>query len=129
MEIWVEFTDKQWRFSPDPAVVPSGTLLQWRFRVDHTKAKRLRWTVYFDDGHPFSSKLDFATRTQPDLIRRIKFSNETSVAPDGQHVGVSEAVVADEPGYYKYGVRLHDVDEDTELGDEDPRLVVLGAIR
>ena len=123
MEIWVEFTDKSWRISPDPAIVPSGTLVQWRFRADTVDVKHLRWTIYFEQGHPFS----FASDTESDLIQKLEFANETLAGPDGQHVGVSTTVTADSPGHYKYGVRLEDVDEEKELGDEDPKLTVLTA--
>ncbi|GAA6178545.1 hypothetical protein [Sulfitobacter pacificus] len=121
MEVWVEFTDNNRRISPDSVEVHSGTLVQWRFKADSVAAKHLRWTVYFETGNPFRFSRDSA----PDAIGRLEFASETLSSPDGQHVGVSTTVTADKPGHYKYGVRLEAVDEEEELGDEDPTLIVL----
>lgn len=125
MEIWVEFKDNDWRISPDPVEVHSGTLVQWRFKADSVSAKHLRWTVYFETGNPFR----FSRDTTAHIIGRLEFASETLSSPDGQHVGVSTTVTADKPGHYKYGVRLEDVDEEEELGDEDPKLIVLAIAR
>lgn len=120
MEIWIEFTRRNWRISPDPARVPCGALLWWRFRVDHLKTSRVRWTIYFSENHPFGHESDGG----PVFMDRMSIATETLRLPDGQHVGSSPILKADAPGEFKYGVRLHDLDEDRELGDEDPLLIV-----
>ncbi len=102
-------------------MIPRGTSLLWRFRSDHLDVRRLRWTIYFYEGHPFS----YGGRVTPILVESLEIATETFRQPDGQHVGTSPDVTADMPGDYKYGVRLKDLDEDRELGDEDPHLIVI----
>lgn len=121
MEIWIEFNQGKWRITPDPAKIHRGGPILWRFRGDSLNARRVRWTIYFDNDHPFSIGADLGA------IRaaRLAIATETFRLPDGQHVGTSPTVTADEPGHYKYGVRSQDMDEERELGDEDPVLIVL----
>jgi hypothetical protein len=83
---------------PSSMQVKRGARVAWRVRSD----RRLRWTVYFDHGTPFD-------------------------ATTGEVVAESADVVlgtADEPGGYKYGVRVTDPQSDAVLGDDDPYLIV-----
>lgn len=121
MEIWIDFADGEWRTSPDPAEVASGTQIRWRFRGDGLTAQQVRWTIYFRLGHPFN--FGDGDAAMPDA--RLDFATETLRFPDGQHLGTSPIVTADKEGQYKYGVRLNDLDQNTELGDDDPFLIVV----
>jgi hypothetical protein len=120
MEIWIEFNKGKWRVSPDPARIPRGTPLQWRFRGDGLNASHVLWTIYFAQGHPFTGVERRGISDGP-----FAFAAETFRLPDQRHVGTSPVITADVPGQYKYGVRLENLDEDRELGDEDPLLIVL----
>lgn len=121
MEIWIEFEQGKWRVSPDPARIPRGSHLLWRFRGDSLTARRVRWTIYFAQGNPFV----FGGGDAALSAERLAIPTETFRLPEGQHVGVSPIITADAPGDYKYGVRLEDLDEGKELGNEDPLLIVL----
>jgi len=120
VEIWIEFNRGGRRVSPDPARVRLGAPLWWRFRCDDIYARRLRWTIYFTKGHPFAFGGDPSAIVPSSLV----FATETFRLTDRQHVGTSPVITADVPGEYKYGVRLEDLDENREIGDEDPFLEV-----
>jgi hypothetical protein len=110
VEIWVEFDGAKWRISPDPAAVPRGTLVTWRFQASKVTAQQVRWEVYFSHGSPFKGQ-------------SIAFTTTTGLSA-GQHAGTTGAMSADTPGDYKYGVRAQDPVTQNALGDDDPRLVV-----
>jgi len=111
MEIWVEFNGKDWRTTPDPAVVKRGELVSWRFQANGVHNRPIRWLIYFDKRSPFG--------------RQGNRLSTTTVPRSDQHVGMTEAKAADEPGEYKYGVRAEDLQEEVTLGDDDPRLIVM----
>jgi hypothetical protein len=113
MEIWVEFNSGKFRTSPDPAIVPRGTPIVWRFRADNAaETARIRWMVYFDRGTPFGDK------SPP-------FATTLSGQVAGQHSAATTIAFADNPGDYKYGVRAEDASSGKQLGDDDPMIVVL----
>lgn len=101
--------------------MPRGALLWWRFRADSLKSPHVQWTVYFTNGQPY------APGGEGDILRpkRLTVATETLRQEGGQHYGVSPIITADVSGHYKYGVRLEDLKDKSELGDEDPRLIVL----
>ena len=114
MEIWVSFDDGKLSSSPDPARVQQGTPVTWRFLAGELGISQLRWVVYFTYKHPFGDQgSQFVTNT--DLVGR-------------QHTGSTGAMSADDPGDYKYGVRLVDSRDQKTLADDDPRLVVLAEL-
>jgi hypothetical protein len=110
MEIKVSFNHGKLTFSPDPAIVRRGTIVNWRFQTSVGTFPKLRWIVYFNKGSPF--------RVQNPL-----FVADTSSA-QGQHIGTSGQMSADDPGDYKYGVRVIDSSIHETIGDDDPRLIV-----
>jgi hypothetical protein len=110
MEIWVEFDGNQFRISPDPAVVNSGTPVIWKFQSNTLSNQRIRWEVYFSRGSPFHDQGDRFTTTTTRTF--------------GQHAGATGAMSADDPGDYKYGVRAIDLPSRMLLGDDDPYLEV-----
>jgi len=120
VEVWIEFEYGKWRISPDPARIKRGSQLVWRFRGDGIDARRVRWTIYFTQLHP----LTLGGVGSAISGERLSIPTETFQLPEGQHVGVSPIVTADTAGDYKYGVRLEDLDEGKDLGDEDPLLIV-----
>lgn len=120
MEIWIEFNDGKWRITPDPAKIKRGTPILWRFKADNLNARLVRWTIHFDNRHPFA----IIANRRPALATRLAIATETFRLPDGQHVGTSPTIATDEAGHYKYSVRSEDIDEERTLGEEDPMLIV-----
>lgn len=113
MEIWVEFDSGKFRTSPDPAIVPRGAPIMWRFRADNlTETARIRWIVYFEHGNPFGDKSP-------------RFIGTLSGQAARQHSAATGIAFADNPGDYKYGVRAEDALNGQRLGDDDPMIVVL----
>lgn len=120
MEIWIEFNDGKMRFSPDPAVVQLGTSVKWRFRGENLMSRSIRWTIYFPDGNPLIST---GIHRGLSLSGRDIVTN-TRLTRNGQHVGNSLRFKANQPGVFKYGVHVFDLNEEEALGDEDPVLIV-----
>ncbi len=119
MEIWVEFAKGKLSISPETAKIRRGTSVNWRFRTEDPTYRGLRWTIYFRESHPFARPLAIG------IIGPFALDISVDTLPrDGQHTGASPAASADEPGHYKYGVRLDDPTEGQELGEEDPYLIV-----
>lgn len=119
MEIWVEFTKRKLSISPEILRIPRGTRVIWRFLAEDLTYRRLRWTIYFRESHPFVRS--FYNGVSGPLSLDISVD---TLPRDGLHAGASSAEIAVEPGHYKYGVRLNDTAEGRELGDEDPYLLV-----
>jgi len=113
MEIWVTLERGKWITSPDPATVPRGTNITWRFRSNSIAANAVRWSVLFASGSPFGSP-------------EFQLSVTTEQEKDGQHTGATDPQPASDPGDYKYSVRAEDAKEKKEIGQDDPRLIVLG---
>lgn len=110
MEIKVKFDHGKFTFLPDPAIVRRGTLVNWRFQANGLPFPQLEWVVYFNEGSPFRGQGAQIVVDTP--------------AVDGQHIGTSPEMSADDPGDYKYGVRVVDATNQQTLGDDDPRLIV-----
>ena len=108
MEIKVRFDHGQLIFSPDPAIVQRKTLVSWKFQSNALPSRQLQWIAYFDKGSPFRGQ-------------GTQFITDT---PAGQQIGTSPAMSADDPGDYKYGVRVVDPVNHQVLGDDDPWLIV-----
>ena len=121
MEILVEFDKGEWRISPDPAEVPRGTRVWWRFQANSLRSPRVRWTVYFANGYPFAAE----NQPSPIIGGRVALSTDTIKQQNGQHAGTSPVITPDAPGDYKYEVHAEDLDEGQQLGDDDPRLIVV----
>ena len=117
MEIWVEFQNKEWRISPDPAKVKLGTPVSWRFRATGLGVRRVKWTVVFHKS-PFKHSPK-ANPGGPFVV-----STETIPNENGQHIGTSPTTIADTPGDYKYDVRAENGENAEPLGNEDPYLSV-----
>jgi hypothetical protein len=111
MEIKVTFDHGRLTFSPDPAIVRRGTLVSWRFQTNELPFPQLQWVVYFNKGSPFRDQGD-------------QFITDTPVF-GGKHIVTSPEMSADDPGDYKYGVRVVNSANQHELGDDDPRLIVV----
>lgn len=73
-------------------------------------AMPLQWVLYLNHGSPFRSQdTEFITDTRP---------------IQGQHTGRTRGMSADDPGEYKYGVRIDDPINNLTLADDDPKLIV-----
>lgn len=112
MDIKVTFDHGKLVFDPDPAYVYRGELVSWIFHANAvgTLGTPLRWSVYLQHGSPFRRQVtDFIADTLPS---------------QGRHSGTAGGMPADDPGDYKYGVRLDDLINKVTLADDDPRLIV-----
>lgn len=107
--------------SPDPAVIARGMSLCWRLRGNNLVTRRERWTIYFGQDH----LLAFIGGSIKMRAGQLIVDTNTIRLADGQHIGNSPIITVEFPDSYKYGERLEDLDEDRELGDEDPVLTVL----
>ena len=154
MIIAVTFQDNRWTIAPDPAVVSVGEPIMWIVRWAHSDFSTLRWFTYFEHGAPFAARmllmgpgsaiseepfgfertirLGVTTRNTrlgtilnriPNLASMLQREGAT-VVDIADHQGVVGPVRAEEPGEYKYGVRVLDGDTGEPLGDDDPRLIV-----
>ncbi len=111
MEIKVTFDHGRLVFNPDPAYVNRGEPVSWTFSAGAV-VRPLRWTVYFHRGSPFRHHAtDLIVDTASHLAR---------------HSGRTSSMSADDPGDYKYGVRLDDATTKAVLADDDPWLIVSG---
>jgi hypothetical protein len=115
IEITVTFDHGGLVFSPDPAIVRRGEAVSWRFQASTLPASPLQWTVYFNKGSPFHAQ---------DHSHIHQFTARTP-SVGRQQIATSQAMSADDPGEYKYGVRVVDAINQTTLGDDDPWLIVL----
>jgi hypothetical protein len=134
VNITVTFEDGKWTVDPDPADVNVGTRITWLVRVKRSSVSLQRWTVYFDHGTPFRKADRIAVTTRNTQLGAILIRDAsardalkqagvpTDVIVD--HQGVIGPVSAEEPGDYKYGVRLEDAESGEKIGDDDPRLIV-----
>lgn len=110
MEVWVSLVGGKFTILPDPARVSVGTPVTWRFQTNGLTNPLVRWTVSFPTHSPFKSSLkEFTTTTQ---------------LSGGQHAGATGAMAPDSPGDYKYDVRVEDARTQTQLGNDDPHLIV-----
>jgi hypothetical protein len=135
VDITIVFKDGKWTVHPDPATVKVGTPITWLVRMRSSLVPLLRWIVYFDHGSPFKfNRLRVATRNTElgtALIRdggaRDALKN-AGVSTDeiADHDGVIGPISPEEPGDYKYGVRLENAETGERMGDDDPRLIVRG---
>jgi hypothetical protein len=106
-EIQVNLSNTHVLISPDPAIVKVGDKLIWK--LGSGLPVKLRWTVYFHHGSPFAREEGYP--------HRFEASEEARLAQLGPFS-------AEDPGDYKYGIRVEDPADDKKLADDDPRLVV-----
>jgi hypothetical protein len=130
----ITFEEGKWEVSPDPAHVKVGELFTWTVQVPRSRFELLRWELHFDRGTPFGEINDFKTSTRNSHLGTIVDSNsrlqhalrdagaDLDVIVD--HGGIVGPVLAEQPGDYKYGVRLENAETEEELEDYDPRLIV-----
>lgn len=136
MDIVVRFENGDWRIEPDPASVTVGTAVTWLLRSPRSNYTRLRWTVYFAHGTPFSSdEGPFCVTTVNTKLGTV-LTQDASVLDSVKNAGVGLDHVVDhegaigpvaptEPGQYKYGIKVENAETDEEVADDDPQLVIL----
>ena len=94
----VTFAYRQITISPDVAYARVGQAVQWEVSSDEA----VIWEVYFDHGSPFSSSHGVLNSG----CGKVSLGN------------------AQQPGDYKYGVRVVSPTSHETLGDDDPMLIV-----
>jgi len=96
--------------SPYRVVLRRGEVLNWDVRIDQTLGgiELFRIEIYFPGESPFN----FGRTT---LFRGFSPSFRTLELSAGR---------ADDPGEYKYGVRIMDNSSDRLIEDEDPYIMV-----
>jgi hypothetical protein len=110
---------------PDPAIVSIGEDIAWALFFDGPEQSfgrgrhwdvPLQWRIYFSSANPFGDRsrgvwTQTTARLQPD---------DNTRAPRG----ILAAAPAQEPGDYKYGVRISNARTGERLSDDDPLLIV-----
>ena len=105
---------------PDPAIVHVGDFVAWEMYIDPQWAieriaypwasfeSPVRWTIYFQNRHPFRKYLrqDWSA---------IGFPEKKTIVQIGK---------AEEPGDFKYGIRMASEVTGQQLSDDDPWLIV-----
>ncbi|MCK1566629.1 hypothetical protein IVB08_22135 [Bradyrhizobium sp. 173] len=110
MDIFVEYQTAKWSITPNPATVSVGEKVSWFVSWSNSPFRLVRWTVYFG---PFR-ELDLQTTT-----------GSPASGPNPNHSGVLGLFVAEDPGDYKYGVSVTDAENDVDIDDEDPKLIIV----
>jgi hypothetical protein len=106
-EIRVNLSDTRLLILPDPAIVKVGDKLIWKLGSD--LPVKMKWTVYFHHKSPFAREEGYP--------HRFEASEEARSAKLGPFS-------AEDPGDYKYGIRVDDPANGKKLADDDPLLVV-----
>jgi len=114
MRITVVFNGSKFFVEPNPAVVASGSPVEWLLYYDGVQARQVRWILAFPSGSPFAgSPSKFDTVAPP---------------PDPAAGGPSEANIDPGPpirdGFYKYEIRVEDATTGKDLGNDDPYLII-----
>jgi hypothetical protein len=104
---------------PEKIEVPQFSVVQWNINnfedYLHKAARPFRsliFTLYFEDKSPFSWKRKFIQLYDPHF--GPYYSKVIRLAED----------VADVKGDFKYGVSVFDADQNEQIYDEDPYLIV-----
>jgi hypothetical protein len=140
MDINVTFENGKWITDPQFAIVMRGTKVRWIFRAPTLEVESLRWQVKFHRRKPFEGREDnlavntrntyFGSRRGEQFynyftaIEQLGYGEELLV----NHRGMTPLISADEPGDYKYDLRVADAKTERSLGDEDPWLFVVSPI-
>jgi hypothetical protein len=136
MDITITFDSGRWIADPNPAIVTLGTHVRFVVRASRSDARDLRWVVSFQRGSPFRERRQWTVETRntglgtgvnrlpqeaAGLLEALNISAEVAF----DHRAVTEPASADEPGEYKYDLRVDDPDTNQIVSEEDPLLVVL----
>jgi hypothetical protein len=112
MTIVVVFDGSKFFIAPNPAVVQSGSPVDWLLYYNGPRAGRVRWTLTFGSGSPFQvTKLYTTVAAPPPIVPR---PSEATI----------DAGAATTDGCYKYDVEIADETTGKVLGNDDPYLIV-----
>jgi hypothetical protein len=137
MDITVTFQEGRWVTDPNPAIVAIGTKVRWIVRAPRSEIQRLRWTIKFAARSPFhgdSQSLNLETnnthlgRNGANLFREfVQRLRDLGLTEDAlvDHRGTTPAQPTEEPGQYKYDLRVENAENDELVGGEDPVLIVI----
>jgi hypothetical protein len=135
MDITITFDNGRWSIDPSPALVVVGTHVRFVLRAPRSQMTRLRWVVSFEGGSPFEERRQWSletrnsglgtggTRLARQAAELLDEDSRADIAFD--HRAATEPVSADQPGDYKYDLRVENPETDETVGDEDPLLIVL----
>ena len=119
MDVQIIFDGRYWKTSPDPVEVKVGEPLRWMISGVNCPFPHLRWTIYFYKGAPFAPwQTAFATLTHA-VDKEGKLTEQ-----GGDHKGEIKSPESQNPGEFKYGVKVENADDGVTLGDDDPKLIV-----
>jgi hypothetical protein len=140
MDITVTFEKGRWITDPQMAIVMRGTKVRWIFRAPTLETENLQWLVKFQGRKPFDGSEDklavYTKNTEFGIgkgeqfyhyltaVEQLGFEEELRV----NHRGATKPVSMDEPGDYKYDLRVIDHKTGDLIGDEDPWLFVVSPI-
>jgi hypothetical protein len=112
MTIVVVFNGSRFFIEPNPAVVASGSPLDWLLYYDGHQTLRIRWTLSFPSGSPFKATMLSAIASAPPLT--VPRPSEAKI----------DAGLPMTDGCYKYDVEVEDASTGNKLGKDDPYLIV-----
>ena len=136
MNITITFQDGRWKTDPNPAIVPVGSRVRWIIRAPKSQFPKLRWLIKFGTVSPFADRHELVIETRytglggdrqgrmrelMHLLEDLDIVEEIMV----DHRGASEEVSAENPGDYKYDLRVENAETGEAIGHEDPLLFVL----
>lgn len=101
------------QFNPDPALVRTGDSVVWHVRYVGGEDP-IEITVYFRSRSPFKS-----------FPQGFELHNVVDPGSGGVREGSLDGGRVDEPGDYKYGIRLVNKKTQQTLSDDDPWLKVI----
>ncbi len=121
MQIHVTFFENR-RISlanPDPAKAFVGDSIVWAFDTNVGLPRDLIWMIYFSGSTPFKSKgTTFRT------VSAGKAQKQRGGSVIYVHSALSLPLTAEDPGDFKYGIRVIDSRSNQVLGDDDPYLLI-----
>ncbi len=135
MDITVTFQNGKWVTDPNPAIVLVGTKIRWIIRAPKSEVQKLRWSILFRQGSPFSDQ-QFIVETRNtelqsgdrQISREVKeLLDDLAVTEEVlfDHRGTTQPTDAKEAGNYKYDLRVENADTEEIVGEDDPFLFVL----
>jgi hypothetical protein len=140
MDITVTFEKGHWITDPQMAIVMRGTKVRWIFRAPLLETPRLQWMVKFQGYKPldiqedklavYTKNTSFGTGKGEQFYHYLTSVEQLGYAEELRvnHRGVTPPVSMDQPGDYKYDVRVIDHDSGELIGEEDPWLFVVSPV-
>lgn len=121
--------DDRLSVSVNPIILKKGDVLEFEVWANFSlplysprRVYALRWKIYFERNSPFDTVGQFQKSETFDLVT---YRSEAFRDDFYHHAGILTLGSAQDEGEYKYGIRLSNADNDEEIDDFDPLIIVL----